>query len=118
MIDVTKLNPGGKVVFGAIVTVADVDSGEDLSDLVEWSKFSGAAWDHEARGFYYSRYDEPDDDEANALARRVDVVLSCAPTFEERLRANRAAVRAGVARVLAKPFGLSEFVEAVRELTG
>jgi molybdopterin-synthase adenylyltransferase len=39
---------------------------------------------------------EPDDAEADALARRVDVILSCAPTFEERLRANRAAVLAGI----------------------
>ena len=29
MIDVRKLNAGGKVVFGATVTVADEDSGEE-----------------------------------------------------------------------------------------
>jgi len=29
VIDIAKLNPGGKVVFGATVTVADVDSGEE-----------------------------------------------------------------------------------------
>jgi transcription elongation factor GreA len=29
VIDVSKLNPGGKVVFGATVTVADVESGEE-----------------------------------------------------------------------------------------
>jgi len=29
IIDVTKLNPGGKVVFGATVTVADEESGEE-----------------------------------------------------------------------------------------
>lgn len=39
--------------------VRDIDTGEDLPDIVEWSKFSGAAWDHESRGFYYSRYDAP-----------------------------------------------------------
>jgi len=36
---------------------------------------------------------EPDDAEADALARRCDVLLSCAPTFTERLRLNRVAVR-------------------------
>ena len=39
---------------------------------------------------------EPDDLEAIALARRVDIILSCPPGFEERLRLNRAAVAAGV----------------------
>ncbi|NIP17357.1 MAG: transcription elongation factor GreA [Xanthomonadales bacterium] len=29
IIDVTKLNPGGKVVFGATVTVSDVDTGDE-----------------------------------------------------------------------------------------
>lgn len=35
---------------------------------------------------------EPDDDEAIELARRCDLVLSCPPTFEERLRLNRASL--------------------------
>jgi prolyl oligopeptidase len=45
--------------------VRDVDSGEDLPDVVEWSKFSGAAWrggsghDQHGIGFYYARYDAP-----------------------------------------------------------
>ncbi len=39
--------------------VRDVDTGEDLDDIVEWSKFSGASWAPDASGFYYSRYDEP-----------------------------------------------------------
>lgn len=41
---------------------------------------------------------EPDDAEAARLARDVDIVLACPPTFTERLRLNEAAVRAG------KPF--------------
>ena len=44
--------------------VRDVATGEDLPDKVEWSKFSGAAWDREAGGFYYSRYDAPREGEA------------------------------------------------------
>ena len=39
--------------------VRDVDTGKDLDDLVRWSKFSGAAWTHDGRGFYYGRYPEP-----------------------------------------------------------
>lgn len=50
---------------------------------------------------------EPDDAEALRLARRVHVVLSCAPTFEERLRLNRAAVAAGVPLVDAAQWGMS-----------
>ncbi len=39
--------------------VRDIATCKDLDDKVEWSKFSGAAWDHKAQGFYYSRYDVP-----------------------------------------------------------
>ena len=44
--------------------VRNVDTGEDLDDLVEWSKFSDASWAKDGSGFYYSRYDEPAEDEA------------------------------------------------------
>ncbi len=39
--------------------VRDVDTGKDLPDVIEWSKFSGASWRRDGKGFYYSRYDEP-----------------------------------------------------------
>ena len=39
--------------------VRDVTSGKDLPDVVEWSKFSGAAWMKDGSGFFYARYDEP-----------------------------------------------------------
>ena len=48
---------------------------------------------------------EPDDDEARELARRVDVILSCPPGFEERMRLNRAAVEAGVPMIDAAQWG-------------
>ncbi|MGA9507084.1 MAG: prolyl oligopeptidase family serine peptidase [Candidatus Sulfotelmatobacter sp.] len=44
--------------------VRDIDSGKDLSDLIKWVKFSGASWTKDAKGFYYSRYDEPRHDTA------------------------------------------------------
>ena len=46
--------------------VRDIDSGRDLSDQLEWVKFSGASWSHDGKGFYYSRYDAPN--EATKLA--------------------------------------------------
>lgn len=42
--------------------VRDVATGEDLDDHIKWVKFSGASWTKDGRGFFYSRYDEPNDD--------------------------------------------------------
>ncbi|HYN21308.1 MAG TPA: prolyl oligopeptidase family serine peptidase [Thermoanaerobaculia bacterium] len=39
--------------------VRDVDRGHDLPDCLRWVKFSQAAWTHDGRGFFYSRYEEP-----------------------------------------------------------
>lgn len=39
--------------------VRQVDTGEDLPDLVQWVKFSGASWAVDGKGFFYSRYDAP-----------------------------------------------------------
>ncbi|HEX7568048.1 MAG TPA: prolyl oligopeptidase family serine peptidase [Anaerolineaceae bacterium] len=39
--------------------VRQVDTGEDLPDLVQWVKFSGASWAADGKGFFYSRYDAP-----------------------------------------------------------
>ena len=39
--------------------VRDIATGQDTDDLIKWVKFSGAAWTHDHKGFYYSRYDEP-----------------------------------------------------------
>ncbi len=43
--------------------VKNVETGEDLPDLVKWSKFSGAGWSIDNKGFYYSRYDAPKEGE-------------------------------------------------------
>lgn len=40
--------------------VRDVVRGIDLADHVQWSKFSGASFDKEGKGFYYSAYDPPE----------------------------------------------------------
>jgi molybdopterin/thiamine biosynthesis adenylyltransferase len=50
---------------------------------------------------------EPDDDEAAALARRVDVIIASPPNFSERMRLNQAAVAAGVPLVDAAQWGMT-----------
>jgi prolyl oligopeptidase len=39
--------------------VRNVETGKDLKEVIEWSKFSTAAWMPDHSGFYYSRYDMP-----------------------------------------------------------
>ena len=39
--------------------VREVETGRDLTDHLRWVKFSSAAWTHDDKGFFYSRYDEP-----------------------------------------------------------
>jgi prolyl oligopeptidase len=42
--------------------VRNVTTGEDLPDVVEWSKFSGASWLKDGSGFFYQGYDAPEAD--------------------------------------------------------
>src|SRR6185503_6090064 len=39
--------------------VRDVRTGQDLTDHLQWVKFSGASWKKDGSGFFYSRYDAP-----------------------------------------------------------
>jgi prolyl oligopeptidase len=41
--------------------VRDVETGEDLEDHLRWIKFSGVSWTSDHQGFFYSRYDEPNE---------------------------------------------------------
>ena len=41
--------------------VHNAETGEDLQDHLKWIKFSGASWTHDHQGFFYSRYDEPNE---------------------------------------------------------
>ncbi|MFQ5495927.1 MAG: prolyl oligopeptidase family protein, partial [Phycisphaerae bacterium] len=43
------------------VKVRDVGTGADLTDHLQWVKFSGLSWSKNEEGFYYSRYDAPDE---------------------------------------------------------
>jgi len=44
--------------------VRDTKTGTDLPDLIKWVKFSSAAWTKDGKGFFYSRYDEPNEKSA------------------------------------------------------
>lgn len=44
--------------------IRDLSTGEDLSEQLQWIKFSGAAWTADHQGFFYGRYDEPDENKA------------------------------------------------------
>ena len=39
--------------------VRDIETGKDLTDDVQWVKFSSASWKKDGSGFFYSRYDAP-----------------------------------------------------------
>ncbi|MFN9348276.1 MAG: prolyl oligopeptidase family serine peptidase, partial [Planctomycetota bacterium] len=43
--------------------VRDVETGQDLSDTIRWVKFRTVAWTSDHLGFFYSRYDEPKENE-------------------------------------------------------
>ncbi|WP_442508245.1 prolyl oligopeptidase family serine peptidase [Novipirellula sp. SH528] len=81
LIDPNKLSEDGTVALGSTVTTQDgkfmaysladggsdwrtwkvreVATGNDLEDIVRWSKFSGIAWMPDASGFFYARYTAP-----------------------------------------------------------
>ncbi|WP_204103896.1 MULTISPECIES: prolyl oligopeptidase family serine peptidase [Spirulina sp. CCY15215] len=41
--------------------IKNIATKEDLPDLLKWVKFSGAWWTNDSQGFFYSRYDEPNE---------------------------------------------------------
>lgn len=41
--------------------VRDVATGKDRQDLIDWVKFSNTSWKKDGSGFFYSRYDKPDE---------------------------------------------------------
>ena len=41
--------------------VRDVETGKDRPDVVDWIKFSNTSWKKDGSGFFYSRYDKPEE---------------------------------------------------------
>jgi len=73
----TAVSPDGKLLaYGTAASgsdwnewkVRDIATGIDLPDHLKWVKFSSASWTRDGKGFFYSRYDEP-----NAATKLADV---------------------------------------------
>ncbi|TWU00585.1 Prolyl endopeptidase [Botrimarina colliarenosi] len=57
-----------------VIRVLDVETGNDLDDELRWVKFGGVQWTPDGKGFYYSRYPEPEEGaayQASALNRKL-----------------------------------------------
>jgi len=63
-----SVSPDGKWIVYALsqggadwrtLRVREVATGRDLSDRIEWFRFSGIAWTKDSGGFFYSRFPEP-----------------------------------------------------------
>ncbi len=87
---------GKKVAYGLAtagsdwheIHVRDVDTGEDLPDVLKWLKSSIPSWTHDNAGFFYSRYNEPREEtkltEANYFQKLYYHKLGT-PQLEDRL---------------------------------
>jgi prolyl oligopeptidase len=64
--------------------IREVATSQDLPDLVQWSKFSGAAWLKDGSGFFYSRYDEPKGDQLQALNKNQKVFFHKLGTMQDK----------------------------------
>ena len=52
------------------IRLRSLTTGQDLADEVHWMRFSGLSWTRDAKGFFYSRYPEPE------KGRRMSAALS------------------------------------------
>ena len=48
--------------------VLDIETGQKLDDHIQWIKFSETAWTKDGKGFYYARYQKPEDGKAMVQA--------------------------------------------------
>jgi prolyl oligopeptidase len=39
--------------------IRDLNTGKDLPERIKWTKFSGASWTKDGKGFFYTRFDAP-----------------------------------------------------------
>jgi prolyl oligopeptidase len=66
----SAVSPNGKyLAYGTAASgsdwnewkVRDIDTGKDLDDHLKWVKFSNTSWTADGKGFFYSRYDAPEE---------------------------------------------------------
>jgi len=64
--------------------VRDIETGKDLADTLNYLKFTGAAWDPKSRGFFYSKYPDPDPNEQfTSLNKEMKVMYHLLGTSQE-----------------------------------
>jgi prolyl oligopeptidase len=51
------------------IHVKELDSGQELPDVIKWVKFSDIGWSKDNRGFFYTRYPRPDNETDQKLAK-------------------------------------------------
>jgi prolyl oligopeptidase len=89
----TSLSEDGKLLGYGVASggsdwqefrVRDVATGRDLDDRLRWIKFSGMAWTHDGKGFFYSRYAEPAGNALTAAVRNQKVYYHSVGTPQEQ----------------------------------
>lgn len=64
--------------------VRDVETGKDLDDTLHYLKFTGAAWEPKSRGFFYSKYPDPESNEQfTSLNKEMKVMYHSLGTNQE-----------------------------------
>ena len=68
-----SVSPNGKYLAYAVSSggsdwqewrIRNIETGEDLSDVIEWSKFSTATWAPDNSGFYFGAFNKPEGENA------------------------------------------------------
>src|ERR1700692_756972 len=52
-----------------VIRVRDIDTDQDLPDVVRWVKFSEPSWTKDSKGFFYSKFPEPKGSENQTFAK-------------------------------------------------
>ncbi|MEO7649106.1 MAG: prolyl oligopeptidase family serine peptidase, partial [Bryobacteraceae bacterium] len=72
-----SVSPNGKLIAYSVAQsgsdwtewhIRDIATGQDRSDVIRWTKFTGAEWTPDSAGFYYLRLPEPEDKSALTAA--------------------------------------------------
>ncbi len=70
------------------IYLMDTATGKLLPDHIEWAKFTGADWDSESQGFYYSAYPRPEAGKEFSNANENHLVMYhkvCTPQSEDKV---------------------------------